>query len=109
MIFYINLFVQLLGVPSILQYDNGSKDQGALLLFLNKHNIKLINSHPQTLQTQRLIEQANAFVKDKIVKWQAVNGTGDWADSLTAICDSMNNQTHESLPTGITAMQTMSL
>lgn len=97
--FYINLVVRHLGVPDILQCDNGREFKGALLPFLKKHNIKLINGRPRTPRTQGLVEQANAVVKDKIAKWQAVNGTGDWADSLTEICDAINNnQTHESLP-----------
>ncbi len=49
------------------------------------------------------------MVKDKIVKWQAVNGTGDWVDSLTKICDAINNQTHKSLPVGVTSLQFMFL
>ena len=89
--FYINLFVQHLAIPGILQCDNGREFKGALLVFLKKHNIKLINDRPQTLQTQRLVEQANAVVKNKIAKWQAINGTGNWTDSLTEICDAINN------------------
>ena len=48
-------------------------------------------------------------MKDKIAKWQAVNGTGDWTDSLTEICDTINNQTHKSLPVDVTPMQLMFL
>lgn len=78
-----------------------------MLLFLKRHNIKLINGRPRNPWTQGLVEQANSVVKDKIAKWQAVNGTGDWADSLTEICDAINNQTQESLPAGVTPMQLM--
>ena len=38
---------------------------------------------------------------------QAVNGSGNWASALTEICDAINNQTHESLPAGVTPMQLM--
>ena len=62
--YYISLFVRHLGIPGILQCDNGREFKGALLLFLKKHNIKLINGRPRTPQTQGLVEQANAVVKN---------------------------------------------
>lgn len=105
--YYISLFVCHLGIPGILQCDNGREFKGALLLFLKKHNIMLISGRPQTPRTQRLVEQANSVVKDKITKWQAFNGSGNWVNALTEICDAINNQTHESLPAGVTPMQLM--
>lgn len=105
--YYISLFVRHLGIPGILQCDNGQEFKGALLLFLKKHNIKLINGCPKTPQIQGLVEQANAVIKDKIAKWQAVNGNGDWADSLMEICDSINNQIHKFPSAGVTLMQLM--
>ena len=104
--YYIGLFVRHLGVPEIFQCDNGREFKGALLVFLKKHNIKLINGRPRTPRTQGLVEQANAVVKDKLRKWQAANGTGAWADALS---EAINNQTHESLPTGVTPSQLMFL
>lgn len=104
--FYINLFVRHLGVPDILQWANGREFQGALLLSLKKYNIKLINSRPRTPRTQGQVEQANAVVKDKVAKWKAANSTGDWADSLPEICDSINNQTHQSLPACVNSTAT---
>ncbi len=103
--FYINLFVHHFGVHNILQCDNGREFNDALPLFLKRHIIKLINSRPRTPQTQGLVEQANAIVKDNIAKWQAVNDIGDWADSLTKICDAINPQIHKSLPAGVNPMQ----
>ena len=105
--YYISLFICHLGIRGILQCDNGRELKGALLLFLKKHNIRLVNGRPCTPRTQRLVEQANALVKDKITKWQAVNGSGNWASALTEICDAINNQTHECLPAGVTPMQLM--
>ncbi len=107
--YYIRLFVRHLGVPEILQCDNGLDFKGALLVFLKKHNIKLINGRPCNPRTQGLVEQANAVVKDKLRKWQAANGIGAWADALIEICEAINNQTHESLPTGVTSSQLMFL
>ncbi len=105
--YYISLFIRHLGIPGILQYDNGKEFKGALVLFLKKHDIRLVNWRPRTPQKQRLIEQANAVVTDKITKWQAVNGSDNLASAVTEICDAINNQTHECLPTGVTPMQLM--
>ena len=68
-IYYISLFTRPLGIPGILQCDNGREFKGALLLFLKKHNIRLFNGRPRTPRTQGLVEQANAVVKNKITKW----------------------------------------
>ncbi len=54
--YYISLFVCHLGIPGILQCDNGRKFKGALLLFLKKHNIRLVNGRSRTPRTQRLVE-----------------------------------------------------
>ncbi len=103
--YYISLFVCHLGILAILQCDNGSEFKEALLLFLKKHNIRLVNRRPRIPRTQELVEQANSLVKDKITKWQAVKGLGNWASALTEIRDAINNQTHESLPAGGTPIQ----
>ncbi len=55
------------------------------------------------------MERANTVVKDKIAKWQAVNCTSDWVDSLTEMCYTINDQTHEFLPASVTLMQFMFL
>ena len=104
---YINLFVRQLGVLGILQCNDRREFKGILLLFLKKHNIKLINSRLQPPLTQEIVKQANAVGKDKIAKWQAINGIGNWADSLIEICDAINNQTPKYLPSGVTSMQIM--
>ena len=41
--YYISLYVPHFGDPEIFQYDNGREFRGALLIFLKKHGIKLIN------------------------------------------------------------------
>ncbi len=107
--YYIGLFVRHLGVLEILQCDNDREFKGALLVFHKKHNIKLINWRPRTPRTQGLVEQAHAVVKDKLRKWQATNGIEAWADALIEICEAINNQTHESLPIGVTPSQLMFL
>ena len=75
--YYISLFIYQLEIPGILHCDDRMEFEGALLLFLKKHNIRLVNRRPPTPQTQRLVEQTNALVKDKMIKWQAVNGSGN--------------------------------
>ncbi len=80
--YYIRLFVRHLGVSEIFQGNNSQEFKFALLMFLKKYNIKLINSRPRLPHTQRLVERANVVVKDKLQKSQTVNGTGAWADAL---------------------------
>ena len=46
--YYISLLICHLGIPGLLQCDNGREFKGALLLFQRKHNIRLINGRPQT-------------------------------------------------------------
>lgn len=71
-------------------------------MFLKKHNIKLINRHSYIIYIQRLIEQANAIIKNKLQKWQVANSTRDWADILIKICKIINNKTYKSLFTRVT-------
>ena len=46
-------------------------------------------------------------MKNKITRWQAEHGTGAWVESLTEICETINSQTHESLPARVTPFQLM--
>ena len=105
--YYISLFVHHLGIPGILQCDNGREFKRPQLLFLKKHNIKLVNGRPRTPRMQGLVEQANVVVKNEITKWQAVNSSGNWASALREICDAINKQTHEFLLADVTNMQLM--
>ena len=105
--YYIGLFVCHLVVLEFLQYDNGRVFKGVLLVFHKKHNIKLIDRRLPTPITERLVEQANAVIKDKLRKWQPANVAGAEADALIEIIEAINNQTHESLPTGVTPSQLM--
>ncbi len=94
--YYISLYVSYFWVPRIFQCDNGREFKGALLIFLKKHGIKLINGRPRTPCTQGLVEQANAVVKNKITRWNAEHDTRVCVESLTEICEAINSQTHES-------------
>lgn len=74
-VYYINLFVRHLDISEVFSYDNRQKFKGTLLVFLKKHNIKLINGYSRKSLTQRLVKQANAILKDKIRKLQTINGS----------------------------------
>lgn len=91
-----------LGVPEVLQCDNGREFKDALLAFLKKHNVKLINGRRRTPRTQGLVKQANAVVK---IKFE--NGEQPTVPELGQRCinrDMRSNQ-HEFLPTGVTPSQ----
>ena len=100
--YYISFYVCHFGAPGIFQRNNGREFKGALLIFLNKHEIKLMNDRPQTPRIQGLREPTNAVVKNKITRWQSQHGTTSWVESLTEICEAINSQTHESLPAIVT-------
>lgn len=107
--YYIGFFVRHLGILESLYCDNVWEFKGALLVFLKKYNIKLINGRFRTLRIQELVKQTNTMVKDKFRKEQVANGTGAQADILIEICETINNQTHEFLFTDITFSQLMFL
>jgi len=53
-------WIQLMGPPRILQYDNGQEFKGAVFRILQQHGIILINSNPPHPKSQCLVEQANS-------------------------------------------------
>ena len=55
------------GLPTIIQADNRKKFKGVLKLLLLLYGVKIINRRPRTPKTQRLIEQVNRTVKEKIL------------------------------------------
>ena len=74
--YYIGLFVCHLGIPEILQCDNNQEFKSALLVFLKKHNIKLINGRLYTPCIQRLVEKVNMVIKNKLQILQVANVIG---------------------------------
>ena len=102
-----SLFVRHFDIPDILQTDNGREFKGALLIFLKRHGIKLINGRPRSPQTQGLVEQSNGVVKDKIRKWQEENGSPEWAIALTEVVMAMNRQHHQSLAHNMSPYEVM--
>ncbi len=65
---YISLYARYFEVSAIFQCNNCREFQFALLIFLKKHKIKLINSRLQTPHIQELIEQSNIVVKNYITE-----------------------------------------
>lgn len=105
--YYISFFIWYMRISGILRCDNRRQFKATLLLFLKKHNIKLINCRPKTLSTQRRVKKVNTVVKNKIIEWPALNSSSNWASTLTEIGNPINNQTSESLLTSIILMEVM--
>ena len=103
--YYISLYVCHFGALGIFQCDNGWEFKSALRVFLKEHGIKLINGQQRTTRTQRLVEQANTVVKNKIIRCQAEYDTRAWAESPTEICEAINSQTYEYFPRRVTPFQ----
>ena len=77
-------------LPTIVQTDNGKEFKGVLKLLLLLHGVKIINGRPRTPRTQRLIEQVNGTVKEKILVWKLENRLSGWAVGLPAYALAIN-------------------
>jgi len=87
----------IVGIPRILQCDNGAQLKGVLLILLKKYVIKIINGRPRHPQTQVLVEQANGVIKVKLRCWLTNHEGQGWSDVLPDIALGMNRQSHSSL------------
>ena len=56
---YVVEFVGLFGIPSILQYGDGTDFKGARDHLVEHHGIPVVHSGPRTLQINDLTGQAN--------------------------------------------------
>ena len=65
---FLETYIIHVGVFDIVQCDNRKEFKGVALILLKNYRIKVINKRPQTLCTQRLVEQANGVMKNKIKK-----------------------------------------
>jgi len=61
----------IVGIPRILQCDNGAEFKAVLLILLRKYGIKIIHGRARDPQSQGLVEQANRVVKTKLRCWLA--------------------------------------
>lgn len=76
--------------------------KGAVIVLMARYGIKLINGRPQTPRTQRLVEQANGVMKDKLSKRIEATGNPNWSKHLIRDALAMNIQGHSSLPYNVT-------
>jgi len=90
-------WLEVVGIPWILQCNNGVEFKGVLLILLKKYGIKIINGRARHPQTQGLIKQANGVVKTKLLFWLADHDGQGWSDALPDIALAMNRQSHSSL------------
>jgi len=91
------IIIVIVGIPRIVQCDNGNEFKGALLILLQRYSIQVINSRPQHPQSQGLVEQANGVMKRKIHCWVEEHEGYGWSDALPEIALGMNRQTHSTL------------
>lgn len=87
----------IVGIPKIIQCDNGKEFKGVLLILLQKYGIKVINGRPRHPQTQGLVEQANGVMKTKLQCWLEEHEGQGWTDALPDIVLAMNRQSHSAL------------
>jgi len=80
------------GPPKILQCDNGNEFKGEVLRIVESYRITLIHGRPRHPQTQGLIEQANAVLKQKIRIAKAKTGVNRWRQFLPMVILAMNQQ-----------------
>ena len=98
--------MMFLGVPAILQADNGKEFKGAVLKLVTNHGVKVKNGRARTPHVQGmcpsllfiqlpvngswhiqgLVEQGNHSVKDSIRARKAESGYKDWNAALPEIC-----------------------
>jgi len=85
------------GIPKIIQCDNGKEFKGVLLILLKKYEIKILNRRPRNPQTQSLVEQAKDIMKTKLRFWLEEYEDQGWTDGLPNIVLAINHQSHTSL------------
>lgn len=86
------MWIGQFGPPKILHCDNGSEFKGALLTLVKQFGINLLHGRPRSPQTQGLIEQANAVLKQKLRVYKARTGRNAWVQGLPLCILSMNKQ-----------------
>ena len=80
----------IVGIPKIIQCDNGKEFKGVLLILLKQYGIKILNGRPRHPQTQGLVEQANGVIKTKLRCWLDEHEGQGWSDALPDIALAMN-------------------
>jgi hypothetical protein len=95
----LSIFIMFLGIPEIMQADNGREFKGCVSKLVANHGVKVKNGRPRTPHVQGLVEQGNNSVKDSLRAWKAESGRKDWTAALPEICWSMNATLHGAIKT----------
>ena len=82
-----------LGVPDILQFDNGKEIKNSLMRALSSMlGFEIINSRANNPQAQGLVERGNGLLCGKIGFLMQITGSKNWAALLPLACGLLNNQ-----------------
>ena len=70
----------LIGVPAILQSDNGREFTSCIMEQLRSiwPDLKLVHGKPRHPQSQGSVERANSNIKDMLAAWLGDYNTDDW-------------------------------
>jgi len=91
------------GIPSILQTDNGVEFLDAVQILLRKYSVKHVRSLPYKSQSQGAIEAFNKTFKRRIYHWLSIYNTKTWIDIVPKVLEGYNNTKHST--TGYTPYQ----
>ncbi|XP_068235542.1 KRAB-A domain-containing protein 2-like [Palaemon carinicauda] len=86
----------LLGVPLILQSDNGSEFTAQIITELRSlwPELSIVHGKPIHPQSQGSVERTNGDIKDMLVAWMADNNSTDWATGIKFVQFSKNLAYH---------------
>ena len=76
--------------------------KGAVIVFMARYDIKIINGRLRTPRTPGLVEKANEVIKDKPSKRIEATENSNWSEHLVQVALAMNTQGHSSLPYNVT-------
>lgn len=65
--------------------DNGKEFKGALLRVMRSMGVFCINGSPRQPQTQKLVEQSNRVMEEKLRAWKVDNQSAFWHLGLPEI------------------------
>ena len=80
----------IVGIPKIIQCNNGKEFKGVLLILWKKYGVKILNGRPRHPETQGLVEQANGVMKTKLRCWLEEHEGLGWTGALPDIALGMN-------------------
>ena len=89
----------ILGVPSILQSDNGREFMNSIITKLSEMwpCLNSADGKPRYIQSQGSVERANRGIEDMPATWLQSNSTTHWVDGLRFIQVMKNRAYHDSI------------